>query len=108
MHHRRAPDDGQLAHARKHPVSRPKNRQERSMTRRVPFRQIDVTRAIRAAKASGVEISKVEIHPDGRIEISNAVGYMPTTVNTAAPEPSALERWKAKQDAKRIKAEQRH
>jgi len=38
---------------------------------RVPaiFRQQDVTRAIRAAKAAGVEIQRVEIAKDGRIVI---------------------------------------
>lgn len=37
--------------------------------RPVPFRQIDVTRALRAARAAGVEISRVEIDRDGNIVI---------------------------------------
>ena len=33
------------------------------------FRQKDVTRALRAAKAAGVEIVRVEIDPNGKIII---------------------------------------
>ena len=33
------------------------------------FRQLDVTRAIRAAKTAGVEIQRIEIARDGRIVI---------------------------------------
>ena len=33
------------------------------------FRQGDVTRALRAAKAAGVDIGRIEIHPNGRIII---------------------------------------
>jgi hypothetical protein len=36
------------------------------------FRQQDVTRAIRAAKAAGVEIQRIEIAKDGRIVIITA------------------------------------
>jgi hypothetical protein len=36
------------------------------------FRQQDVTRAIRAAKAAGVEIQRIEIARDGRIVIITA------------------------------------
>jgi hypothetical protein len=71
--------------------------------RPAPFRQIDVTRALKAAKAAGLEVAKIEISPEGSIVISNKVDYAPTTVSTVAPEPSALERWKEKQDAKRAK-----
>ena len=31
------------------------------------FRQIDVTRALRAAKAAGIEVDRIEIAPDGTI-----------------------------------------
>jgi hypothetical protein len=78
------------------------------MTRATRFRQADVTRAIRAAQAAGLQVEKVEIDPQGHIVISNAVGHIPTTVNTVAPEPSALERWKAKQNAKRDQTKQRN
>jgi hypothetical protein len=33
------------------------------------FKQSDITRALRATKAAGVGISKVEIDPDGRVVI---------------------------------------
>jgi hypothetical protein len=36
------------------------------------FRQSDVTRAIKAAVAAGVEIQRVEIDPNGRIVIITA------------------------------------
>jgi DNA-binding MarR family transcriptional regulator len=36
------------------------------------FRQSDVTRAIKAAVAAGVEIQRVEIDPNGRIVIVTA------------------------------------
>jgi hypothetical protein len=31
------------------------------------FRQRDVTRAVKAARAAGVEIARIEIHSDGKI-----------------------------------------
>jgi len=33
------------------------------------FKQSDITRALRATKAAGVGISKIEIEPDGRMVI---------------------------------------
>jgi hypothetical protein len=42
------------------------------------FRQQDVTRAIRAAKAAGVEIRRVEIARDGRIVIITSTEAKPT------------------------------
>jgi hypothetical protein len=33
------------------------------------FRQSDVTRALRAAKAAGVDVARIEIDPDGKIVI---------------------------------------
>ena len=59
------------------------------------FRQVDVTRALRAAKASGLTISRVEIDAEGKIVIVSDVAYMATTV---APAISAYKRWKAKHD----------
>ena len=34
------------------------------------FRQTDVTRAVKAVQAAGIEVGQVEIGPDGRIVIS--------------------------------------
>jgi hypothetical protein len=34
-----------------------------------PFKQIDVTRALKGAKAAGVDVAKVEIDKDGRIVV---------------------------------------
>jgi hypothetical protein len=57
------------------------------------FRQVDVMRALKAAKAAGVPISRCEIDADGKIVIVSDVLHMATTV---APAKSAYERWKAK------------
>ena len=42
------------------------------------FKQSDITRALRATKAAGVGISKIEIEPDGRmvIVLSDGEGEM--------------------------------
>ena len=34
------------------------------------FRQVDLTRAVRGAKNAGLEITRVEIGPDGKITLS--------------------------------------
>jgi hypothetical protein len=34
-----------------------------------PFKQIDVTRALKGAKAAGMDVAKVEIDKDGRIVV---------------------------------------
>lgn len=41
---------------------------------RAGFRQSDVTRAIKAAKAAGMSVAKCEISRDGAITISEAAG----------------------------------
>ena len=56
------------------------------------FRQIDVTRALRAAKAAGVQISRCEIDAEGKIVIVSDVAHMATT-NEAE---SAFDKWEAK------------
>lgn len=33
------------------------------------FKQADVTRAVRAAKAAGIEVGRVEVFPNGRIAV---------------------------------------
>lgn len=58
---------------------------------RAAFRQIDVTRALRAAKAAGLEVSRFEISTDGKIIVDSAV---PSAVTTA--KPTDYQQWKAK------------
>jgi hypothetical protein len=53
------------------------------------FRQADVTRAVRAAKAAGIEVARVEIDPvSGKIVI---VAGSPDTVNAG----NCLDTWLA-------------
>lgn len=47
------------------------------MTARAKFTAVDVTRAIKGAKAAGLAIERVEIEPSGKI----------TIITSAAPEP---------------------
>jgi hypothetical protein len=56
------------------------------------FRQIDVTRALRAAKAAGLPISRCEIDAEGKIVIVSDVPHMAT--NNKAE--SAFDKWDAK------------
>lgn len=53
------------------------NRVHRSRSTR--FRQADVSRAVRGAKAAGISVSKIEIDTDGRIVITSGLphGYPP-------------------------------
>jgi hypothetical protein len=37
------------------------------MSRVVRFRQADISRAVKGAKAAGIPVSQIEIGPDGRI-----------------------------------------
>jgi hypothetical protein len=41
------------------------------VTRRAPFKQIDVTRALKGAVAGGFHPNQVEINPDGVIVLKN-------------------------------------
>jgi hypothetical protein len=65
---------------------------------RAKFRQVDVTRALRAAKAAGLNVSRFEISADGKIIVDSSVAAVAT--DTVAPGLSALEKWKAEQDGK--------
>jgi hypothetical protein len=59
---------------------------------RSTFRQVDIVRVLRAAKAAGVDISRVEIDAAGKIVIV-------TAKNTGVPENSVLsplDTWMAK------------
>jgi hypothetical protein len=62
----------------------------RCMPRRpATFRQADVTRAVRAAKAAGIEVARVEIDPEsGRIVIIAAAADTANANN-------ALDQWLA-------------
>jgi hypothetical protein len=66
------------------------------------FRQADLTRALKAARAAGLEIAKVEINAEGGIVITNSVGHIPTLTpeSVVPPGQAAYERWKAKRDEK--------
>ena len=74
------------------------------MNPRSRFRQIEVTRALKAAKAAGVEIGRIEIDVDGRIIV--IAGQGEAAPEAAIPPPSAIERWRARQNgAKRVSGE---
>ena len=55
----------------------PLSRGSRSRSSR--FRQADISRAVKGAKAGGILVSKIEIDADGRIVITSGVaqGYPP-------------------------------
>lgn len=55
------------------------------------FRQSDVTRAMKAAKACGLDVVRTEIGPDGRIVLIHAA-----EVTSAA---SPFDEWKAERHA---------
>ncbi len=63
---------------------------------RAAFRQVDVTRALRAAKAAGLPVSRFEISADGKIIVDSSVAVVAT--DTVAPGRKAYEKWKAEQD----------
>jgi hypothetical protein len=57
------------------------------MSRRPPtFRQADVTRAVKAAKAAGIKVTRVEITKDGKIAIV-------TSEQVPADECDELDKW---------------
>lgn len=54
---------------------------------RVPFKQIDILRAIKGAKAAGIAIGQIEIDPcTGRILIR-------TTSENSEPARNGLDKW---------------
>ena len=65
---------------------------------RAAFRQIDVTRALRAAKAAGLAVSRCEIDAEGKIVLVSDVAHVAAESHQAK---SAYERWKATQDESR-------
>lgn len=57
-----------------------------------PFKQSDVTRAVKGAASAGLRVERVEISPDGRIVVIAA--------EAAGAEPAApFDRWKARRHA---------
>lgn len=68
------------------------------MTRRAPFRQADIARAIRAAMKAGLAVEglSVRIEPGGAIEVRQAPP-------ASAPDESAsaMAEWRARRDARR-------
>ena len=69
------------------------------MSRRVTFRQADVTRAVRAATKAGLAIGGLRITPDGAIEVLQAAA--PRVDDSTA----AFANWKAQRDARRAQGD---
>ena len=66
---------------------------ETPIRRPATFRQVDVTRAARAATAAGLRVASIKIGRDGGIEI--------LTAEAAPVEIDAFAEWRAKRDARR-------
>ena len=63
------------------------------MTRaRTPFRQADISRAVKGATAAGLVIGRVEIDQDGKIVVVSGEGRSKETT-------TPLDAWKAKKNA---------
>jgi hypothetical protein len=63
------------------------------LKRRVPFRQADVARALKATDAAGLKVARVDVDPEsGKFSIVLADG--------AGPGASPFDLWKAKRDAR--------
>ena len=60
---------------------------------RPAFKQADVTKAVRGARAAGLEVVRTEIHADGGIVLIHKADA------SLAPADAALETWKAKRNA---------
>lgn len=66
------------------------------MKRAASFKQVDISRALKATKAAGLQVSRVDIHADGKI--SMVIGGNEQQIRAPAP-VSAFDAWKAKQNA---------
>lgn len=65
------------------------------MARPSAFRQVDVTRAVRAAQSSGLHVTRIDVAPDGKFSVIIDAG-----VPSAASPPSPFDEWKAGRDAR--------
>ncbi|MEO9132431.1 MAG: hypothetical protein ABI240_14640 [Sphingomonas sp.] len=61
--------------------------------KRATFRQADLTRAVKAARAAGLDVARIEINPDGTIVLEQSR-------ETISGQLSPLDQWKAKRDAR--------
>lgn len=60
---------------------------------RATFKQADLTRAVKAARAAGLDVARTEIGPDGKIVL---VHHAETISGALSP----LDEWKAKKNAR--------
>jgi hypothetical protein len=65
----------------------------RSMCRVLRFRQADISRAVKGAKAAGISVSQIEIGSDGRIVITSGEPQ-------ASQSPDEYANWKANRNAR--------
>jgi hypothetical protein len=68
---------------------------------RAKFRQVDVTRALRAFKAAGFDVARCEIDAEGKIVLVSPVGHVVRQSDNNSVAPSgltALERWELEQN----------
>lgn len=61
--------------------------------KRATFRQADLTRAVKAARAAGLDVARIEINPDGKIVLEQSR-------ETISGPSNAFDEWKAKRDAR--------
>ncbi|URW76421.1 hypothetical protein M9980_04155 [Sphingomonas donggukensis] len=61
--------------------------------KRATFRQADLTRAVKAVRAAGLDVARVEIDTDGKIVLVQSK-------ETISDQMSPLDQWKAKRDAR--------